>query len=427
MVKRARRQPGPSTATLRSIAPSVFLPALVYEIGNGAAAPVIALTALELGAAPSTAGYMLALLGMGQILGDVPSSALADRIGDRHAMIVAASIAVVAFLGCLISPSLLVLGGSLVVIGMSNATFYLARQSYLTEAVPENLRARAMSTLGGSHRIGLFIGPFVGAAAISLTSLRSAYVVAIVAASAAAALLIVIPDVEKPQGATTAIRGAVSAHAMLAAHRRLFATLGFAVLAVGAVRAARQTVLPLWAQHIGLDPETTSLIFGIASAVDMALFYPAGKIMDHFGRLAIALPSVLIVGIAMMTLPLAGSAASLTLIAVIMSFGNGIGSGIMMTLGADVAPADSRIRFLSIWRVMGDSGNAAGPLVVSLVATAWTLAAGIATIGSAGLLAAAGMAIWVPRYSSYATRAMVRARRRASESPTVRNDKGVRD
>lgn len=94
-----------------------------------------------------------------------------------------------------------------------------------------------------------------------------------------------------------------------------------------------------------------------------------------------------------------------------MSFGNGIGSGIIMTLGADVAPADSRTRFLSIWRVMSDSGNAAGPVVVSVVATAWTLAAGIATIGSAGLLAAAALAVWAPRYSSYATRAMVRARR----------------
>jgi MFS family permease len=403
-----------AAATLRSIAPSVFLPALVYEIGNGAVAPIIALTALDVGASPSTAGYLLALLGVGQVLGNVPSASLADRIGDRRAMVVAAGLAVLALFGCLVAPSLLILGGALLLIGMCNATFYLARQSYVSEVVPVDLRARALSTLGGSHRIGLFIGPFLGAAAIGLTNLRAAYVVAMISTLAAALLLIVIPDQEKAADRPPAARGGMSAYAVLASHRRLFATLGFAVLAVGAVRAARQTVLPLWAEHIGLGPEQTSLIFGIASAVDMALFYPAGKMMDRFGRLSIALPSMLLLGTAVMVLPLTGAAVSFTLVAVIMSFANGIGAGIMMTLGADAAPTNNRIRFLSIWRVMSDSGNAAGPVAVSIVATAWTLAAGIVTIGSAGLLAAWGLAAWAPRYSPYATRAMVRDRRRAT-------------
>lgn len=296
----------PTAATLRSIAPSAFLPALVYEIGNGAIAPIIALTALDVGASPSTAGYLLALLGVGQVLGDVPSSFLADRIGDRHAMIAAAGVAVLALFGCLIAPSVLLLGAALIVVGMCNATFYLARQSYLTEVIPVHLRARAMSTLGGSHRIGLFIGPFVGAAAIGLAGLRAAYAVAMIAAAAAALLLFLIPDAAKADDRPPAVRGNVSASAMLVAHRRLFATLGLAVFAVGAVRAARQTVLPLWAEHIGLGAEKTSLIFGIASAVDMALFYPAGKVMDRFGRLAVALPATLILGGAMMILPLTG-------------------------------------------------------------------------------------------------------------------------
>jgi predicted MFS family arabinose efflux permease len=46
---------------------------------------------------------MLALLGIGQVLGDIPSSWLADRIGDRHAMIAAAGLDVLALLGCLVT------------------------------------------------------------------------------------------------------------------------------------------------------------------------------------------------------------------------------------------------------------------------------------------------------------------------------------
>lgn len=400
-----------SAPTLRSIAPSVFLPAVVYEIGNGATAPVIALTALQLGASPSTAGFMLALLGIGQVLGDIPASALADRIGDRHSMMLAAGVATVGLIGCVFASNLLWFGVSLMLIGAANATFYLARQSYLTEVVPIELRARAMSTLGGSHRIGLFIGPFVGAAAISLTDIRAAYVVAMVTALSAGVLLLLVPDVCLPADHPAIARGGVTSRQMLAANRRLFATLGLAILAVGAVRAARQTVLPLWAEHLGLSPERTSLIFGIASAVDMALFYPSGKVMDRYGRLAIALPSMTILGTAMMALPLTSGALSLTLVAMAMSFGNGVGSGIMMTLGADSAPRVGRIKFLGIWRVLSDSGSAAGPVVMSVVASAATLAVGIVTIGSAGLLAATALAIWVPRYSPFATPKAMATRR----------------
>jgi MFS family permease len=183
--------------------------------------------------------------------------------------------------------------------------------------------------------------------------------------------------------------------------RRLYLTLGLAVLAVGAVRAGRQTVLPLWAEHIGLSAATTSLVFGIASAVDMVLFYPSGLVMDRFGRRAIALPSMLVLGIGTMVLPLAHGLVAFTLTAMAISFGNGVGSGIMMTLGADAAPRENRPTFLSVWRVMSDSGNALGPVVVSVLTGLFTLATGIVGVGFTGLLAAAGLARWAPRYSRF--------------------------
>jgi MFS family permease len=392
-------------AWLRAIAPSVFLPALVYEIGNGAIAPVIALTALADGAAPSTAAFIMSLLGIGQIIGDIPASALADRIGDRRAMIVAAGVAIVALIVCFSAHGVIVLGLALIVIGTSNATFYLARQSYITEVVPIRLRARAISTLAGAHRIGLFIGPFVGALVISIGGIRNAYLVAATAAGLAALFLIVVPDAHLADDRPPPVRGTATAGQMLRDHRRLFATLGLAVLAVGATRAARQTVLPLWAEHLGFSAEKTSVIFGIAYAVEMVMFYPSGKVMDRYGRMWVALPAMLILGGSMLLLPLTHSEFPLAAVAIAMGFGNGIGSGIMMTLGADAAPAENRIRFLSIWRVFSDSGNAAGPVVVSIVAGLASLALGIASAGVLGLLAAAALARWAPMYSPYATRA----------------------
>jgi MFS family permease len=233
--------------------------------------------------------------------------------------------------------------------------------------------------------------------------------------------LVLIPDVapavDAPRGRAASDGVAPSRTArvplrtVLVAHHHVFLTLGLAVLAVGATRSARQTVIPLWAAHLGLNATTTSLVFGVSAAVDMGLFYPAGRIMDQFGRLAVAVPSMVILGVATALLPLTRGNVSLALVAIAMSFGNGLGSGIIMTLGADVAPAQAKVGFLSIWRTLSDTGSAVGPLLVALLATLWTLAAGIVAIGGVGLLAALALGRWVPRYSPYGNRRMVRAAR----------------
>jgi MFS family permease len=402
--------PGP--VSLRSVAASSFLPAFVYEIGNGAIAPINAIVAIRCGASPELAAFVLALPGIGQALGDVPASAVARRLGDRRAMTGAAGVTIVALLGCFLARSLYLLGPALLLIGMSTSVYYLGRQAYLAEVIPVQLRARAMSTLGGSHRIGLFCGPFLGAAVIALTDVRGAYVLAMVCAATAALLLVVVPDVERGQS-SHAVRpdGGVGLRELLRQRRPMLLTLGTSIFALSALRAIRQVVIPLWAVHIGLGGEKTSVIFGIASAVDMLLFYPAGKIMDRFGRLAVSIPSPLVLAATMVLLPLTHSALTLTLVAMLMSFGNGIGSGIQMTIGVDLAPEDNRIRFLSLWRVLGDSGSASGPVVLSLIASACSLGVGVVSVAAFGGYSALATAIWLPRYSPFATRASTEAHR----------------
>lgn len=391
------------SVTLRSLTGSVFAPTIVYALGNGAVTPIIALTALDLGASPAIAGAVVALLGLGQLVGNVPSAAMVNRLGDRWAMILSAALSGFAMVASYFAPHLIVLAVATLVAGACNATFGLARQSFVTVVVPASHRAAALSTLGGSNRIGALIGPFVGAGVIHLTNQRAAYLVAVAAAIATVAVLSVVG--EPPQAETFAQRPreTASALAIWRTHGRLLATLGLAIFAVGGVRAARSTVLPLWAAHLGLDAQTTSIVFGVGMAVEVALFYPAGRIMDRYGRLAVALPCLLLLGGSMMLLPLTGGVVSLTAVAMAMSLGNGLGSGIVMTLGADVAPPAAPVRFLSQWRLVGDGGSSAGPLLVAFIAV-WSVAGGIVAAGALGLLAAAGIARWAPRYSPYARR-----------------------
>jgi len=320
--------------TLRSIGVGVYLPTMLYGVGQGAMVPIIAHSARDLGASVGVAGLVVAAIGVGQLIGDLPAGALAGRIGERRAMLAAAALDVVAMAACVIAGSVWLLGAAIFCAGLAGAVWGLARQAYLAEVVPFHLRARAMSTLGGVHRIGRFIGPFLGAGVVRAWGTDGAYAMNGIAVLAAAALLVSLPE---PQGrhphATTA-SGDVRIVDVARSHLPIFYTLGVGVLLIGAVRASRDVVLPLWADSLGFDAATTSLIFGIAGAVDMLLFYPAGKVMDRVGRAFVAVPSMVVLAAAHFLLPLTHDLTSLSLVALLMGFGNGIGSGIVMTLGA---------------------------------------------------------------------------------------------
>ena len=76
----------PAPLTFRRQFISVFFPTMVYETGIGAVTPVIPLTALHLHANVAIAALIVALLGIGQVAGDIPAGHLAARFGDRKAM-----------------------------------------------------------------------------------------------------------------------------------------------------------------------------------------------------------------------------------------------------------------------------------------------------------------------------------------------------
>ena len=390
---------------LREIAVAAYGPTALASLGFGAVTPVLALTALHLGAETEVAAAIVGLLGLGLVAGDLPAGALTARIGERRALVLAALAEAGAFAAAGLAPTLATLAAAVFTAGLTQSVFGLARHSFLVEAVPADLRARALSTLGGVHRIGMLVGPFVGAAVVSRWGLQAAYAVATVGGLLAAALVASIRDLGagrgRPDGVGTGIDVAPPrVLTVLLAHRRLLSTLGFGVLAVAATRSARNAIVPLWAESLGLDAAATSLVFGISGALDVLLFYPAGWVMDRWGRASVAVPSMLVLGVGLALVPTAGSFASLVAVACVLGVGNGIGSGILLTLGADAAPERGRAQFLSGWRLMMDVGHAIGPGLVSAVTVLASLGAASVALGGLAWAGAGWLWRWVPRRAS---------------------------
>ncbi len=383
--------------SFRRIAVPAFGPSLLFGVGEGAILPIIALMARELGASVPMAALTLALIGIGSLLNNIPASLITLRWGERRAIVGAGLWSALGMALCVFTAQLWLFALGCLMVGMSQAVYNLARQSYMTEAVPVEFRARALSTLGGVMRIGMFIGPFLGAAAVHAFGLAAAFGVGIAGVLAAAALGARVPDLVAPRPPPgQAAPAAPSIATTLRDYRRVFLTLGIGVMLLSAVRAARQVVLPLWADHLGLAPAVASLVYGVAGGIDMLVFYPAGKLMDHKGRRWVAVPSMLIMGTALLLMPLTTGFASLLAAALAVGFGNGIGSGLIMTLGADHSPRHGRAHFLGVWRLMSDIGASGGPVLLSLLAGGLSLAAGIATIGLVAFAAAAALGRWIP-------------------------------
>jgi len=399
----------------RSVIVAALLPTLLFSTGEGAIIPVIPVIAGNVGATLAIAGFVAGMLVLGELLGDIPSGVVISHIGERTAMIAASGLSVLGLLTALLAPNPWVLGLGILVVGIATAVFALARHAFMTSFVPMQYRARALSTLGGSFRLGYLIGPFLGAGVISLTgAATSVFWIHIAGCVAAAVVLLVLADPEKtfstlPGRRETPGEREVDEEARglfrtIRANRRVLLTLGVGSTLVAALRASRQVLLPLWAVSIGLHETQTSLIIGVAGLVDFSLFFAGGWIMDRFGRLWTAVPSMVGLGVGHLALAatafLPGTVGWFIGIAMFLSLANGIGAGILMTLGADLADPRHPAPFLGAWRFTNDAGAAASPLIVSGLTALVSLPFAAGALGVLGLVGAVVLRVFVPRYSS---------------------------
>ena len=406
---------------MRSVALAAFLPTLLFSIGEGAIIPLIPIVADDLGATLAIAGFIAAMIMVGELAGDIPSGWVVAHIGERNAMLWASLLAIIAVLICIVAPNPLVLGVGVFLIGLATAVFALARHAFMTSYVPLVYRARALSTLGGIFRAGWFIGPFIAAALLSLTgSTESVFWVFVVCCLGAAAMLLLLPDPESTFGSPQLVKApdgsVVPAGRELAAeesqglfrtiwgYRAVLLRLGTGAGLVGAMRASRTVLLPLWAVSIGISVPDIALIIGIAGAVDFALFYASGQVMDRFGRMWTALPSMIGLGtghlILAFTHDLPGNVEWFIAVAMILSLANGIGSGLLMTLGADLAPKNtSPAPFLGAWRFTADLGGAVAPLAVAGLTAVATISIASGVMGVFGLFGAVILGRYIPRYA----------------------------
>jgi len=374
----------------------VFLPSFLFSTAEFGIIPSVPASALLLGANLATAGFITGLMMIGRLAADIPAAKFVDALGERKAMIAASGAAAIGILFSLFATNLFMLGSGVFIVGAAAAVFGLARLSWMTEHVPIAVRARSLSILGGMFRAGSFVGPVIGAGVIKFYSVQAVYYLPLVLCAIAALILFIAKGNEDLAKNSSSLKAT-----FLIAKResKKLATLGVASSILSALRGTRMVGLPLLAVALAIPTEQASLFIGFAGALDFAMFYLSGQVMDRFGRNFAAVPTLVGLGIAHLVVGFAVDANTFLLLALFMSVANGLGSGVIMVLGADLAPKDARSEFLASYRLLVDFGDAAAPGILSALVAVSNLTLAMSGFGLLGFVGAGLMYRYIPKYA----------------------------
>lgn len=399
----------------------VYVPSLIWASGYGALSSVMVLAALSLGYSQAWASAIAGISGLVGVLTGPRVGHWITRVGDRRAFLVGSGLAIGALIGTLVALgdpgrmwSMVVYMVGIIALSVSSNIWSLARQSYVAESVPMSWRARGMSMLGGMLRLGQLIGPAIGSLAIAAWGMTGSFVLQAVTVVIALGFVLaftlpspeklsdpreeapvteeVDPDAPRAPSPSSIPRRLQREHA----DRVATVLLGAGIVVLGLVRTNRTVVIPLWGSAMGIPDHSITATFAASAVMDALMFYPGGRIADRFGRRAALLPTLLIMGAGFFLMAMWTSPVGFVVSACLIGFGNGFGSGIVMTMGADLSPDVDRSDFLGLWQSISLIGSTAGPFLVSALVTVFGTVSGAWVTGALSIAGAVWFALVVP-------------------------------
>ncbi len=398
-----------AAGSIRPLWMQVYLPNLLIATGQGAMLPILVYATRQVHGSTATGAAIVALNGLGTLLFDLPSGRIVARLGEHRSGLLAAAMLSAGLVGCILARSVVELAFGVLVQAAGWALWSLVRMTHLSRAAPVRSRGRALSLFGGLIRAGNVLGPFAFIAIAGSSDVRPAFAIDLVSVVVGVAWVALARD--KHDAAGIGRSAPIRPLRVVAAHRRSLAVAGTAAFAVSLLRGSRAAIVPLWAAHLGLSSHSAAALYAFSSLVDLALFYPAGVVSDRFGRRAVLVPSLVLLSVGHLVVPITTSFATLFAAAFVLALGNGMGAGIVMTLGADLAPNEGRPSFLAVWRCISDAGTTGGPLVDSAVIGLGALALAGPVVAVLGLAAASLVALRLPEPEHL--------RNRRAEAPVV--------
>lgn len=376
-----------TTSVYRRLLFSVYAPSVLSSASLQASLVLIPLYVLETGGSAAFAAFLFGVRGIGMLLFDIPAGVAIARLGEKPVLIAGPVIMALSAALFAISTDPWPLIIASVLSGAGFTAWMIARQSYITDTSEPGERGRAIAVMAGIMRIGAIAGPGVAALIAQISGFRVAFLVLALTMAGAAILVSLFARNVKPSRPSHTV-SLSHLSGIVKSQARTLTVAGIASIGLQLMRSGRVLLIPLFGHLLGLDVAAIGMIVSLSAIVDAALFVPVGIVMDRFGRKWTGLPCLLLMALSLVLLPVATGYYSLLALSLLSGFANGMGTGLLLTLGSDLAPDGARGEFLGIWRLIGDVGHAGGPMIIGVLANVATLGFAALTVAGIGLVGA---------------------------------------
>ena len=364
----------------------LYAASLFVQLGSAMTVSYVPLYAQDLGAALTTVGLIATLRSLGGMALNLPGGLLAER-HDVSKIMVSCLVAIAAAVLVRASiPSLQSLIFTGFILGAGRSLWLIGRLTYIRKNIRSQVRGRVLAGFGGMIRLARIIGPLIGSAVIAHWGYQhlffleaSMVIVGIVLLTA----FFRIPHPYEQQGAKDSLM-VVKDH--FAQNRGNITSAVIGIFGLTVLRAARMLIIPLWASHNGLLITQIGLLISISALFEICLVIPAGLSVDKLGRKLTLLITIVISAAGLFLLPQTHSFSGILAASLLISLGNGLGSGINMIFSTDLAPDRSVGLFIGIWRLFVSSGMAAGPFLVGVISDTFSISTASPVISLVGMV-----------------------------------------
>jgi MFS family permease len=347
----------------------VILLAFVLMIGTGIVLPILPLFARSFGGGYDDAGLFIAAFSAARLAADLIGGRLIDRVGERTAAVSGLTLLAAACVLTALAPSFALAALFWSGAGVGSAVVFASMYSLLLKRVPQSRMARTLSVFYGAFNVGVVAGGFLAGVIAHELGLESPlFFAAGVAVFSALLYMRFVPAVEPHAAApdeSAERRPAV---------RQILRTPGFGMVLAAQfaylwiVVAVFDTLLPLFADSLGISTIGIGAIFAVALAAELLVLYPAGHLADSRGRRYVLAPALLALGVTTAAVGFSGSPVVLGLLMALLGVASGFAGVPPGAMLADVVPPRSSGTAVGIFRFAGDLGFTTGPLVAGFAA-----------------------------------------------------------
>ena len=345
----------------------------VNQLGFGAIIPVLPLYAQSYGVSTSAIGMAVAFYGLARFFSAVPAGTLSDRIGRRPSLVIGGLISALGSFWCAMATGYPEFIAARFVSGFGAGMVLTLGHVVLTDISTPEVRGRMVAMYHGSFLFAVGIGPLPGgylAEHYGLAAPFWAYGFASLGA-VCVAWFVVKETRQLSQARAASIGGPKLAfrHQIALMIRQ---TGYFLVCSVALFQALARTgglfiIVPLLgATRIGLSPFDIGLAMAMASVCGILVAYPAGVLVDKYGRKVVIVPATILTGASFLLFTYAPDFTWFIAATLVWGVASSVGGSAPAAYAGDSAPPGMNAAAMSTFRMVGDAGYVVGPIMVGM-------------------------------------------------------------